>query len=154
MDGLILPGYIEQAFAVGYHCRRCGRLNPVVTMFYPTIRRENDHVVLTYPVRCTCGAAGGCTVRMPTLLFGYALAWVQIVKAWKRRSKAESQVTPGKSQSFDKIVREYADLIERVQQARPQPADSRDRLSLGLGEGEWSDFLKRMGEEPEEPGGE
>lgn len=146
MDGLVLPAHIEQAFAVGYHCRRCCRLNPVVTMFYPLIRREGDHIVLTYPLRCTCRAAGGCTVRLSILAFGYALAWVEIAKG-RRRSKRESQVTPGKSATLDKICREYSELIRRCHAGSDGP-NSQDRLSLGMNEQEWSQFLKRMGDAP------
>lgn len=167
--GQILPDYLESGLVVGYHCPGCGRMDGWFQLHFPRLALTSDGscVRIVYPVQCSCGRRGHVSTTLPILLYGYLLARVQILEAGKSR-KQPKQMKPARSQLLDKLIRDfetaidhYASVRSAIEGSRPsephknrprspsQPSEL-DRLSFGLDDDSWQDFLKRLGLDDDE----
>jgi hypothetical protein len=162
--GQILPDYLESGLVVGYRCPGCGRMDGWFQLHVPqlTLSSDGSCVRIVYPVQCSCGRHGHVSTRLPILLYGYLLARVQILEARKSR-KQPKQVKPARSQLLDKFIRDFESAIDHYASVRstiegtrpsehhtnrprsPNEPSELDRLSFGLDDDSWRDFLKRLG---------
>jgi hypothetical protein len=146
---LVLPHEVicHYLHLMHYRCKNCGGFTYPLRVLYPAVRLNDNEAEVSYPVVCGCNRRACLQIRLPVLLFGYVLARTQALEAFARRnqSKASMCVVPQPSKALEDMVADFARVMAAYDGGPAgQPTDL-DRINFGLGEAEWSDFLRRLG---------
>jgi hypothetical protein len=159
---LLLNHHCQPHWASSWQCKHCGQSGDPIRLLFPDLRREQNIVVLTYPVICQCGRRGSLRVELPILLFGIVLARLVIMDAKRGRHRGEIDLKPGKTAAFRRCAADFEQaIVEFAEQALGFPRDESespdakcarwtglsdvDRLKFDMSVAEWQAFLRRLG---------
>jgi len=169
MRGQLFPEYIECVLLKSYRCPGCDASGRTLLVSSPRLlwRRDDESVVITYPVRCSCGKSGSATSRMPFLAFCFICGWLEYQRSFQNAPEGPPKaVRPGESpllwhilSDFEKVVGSHCTQAETGRPVQPWEPDvpvdddgiptSRitpiDRALFGANPEVWRDFLRRMG---------
>ena len=143
---LLFPDYIACDFLVGVRCKDCGGSDQYWTLLPPLVTLDGAQVEVVFPIRCPCGGSGSVGRRMPLLQFGYVTGKVAIMDAQRmyRRSKATMDIRAHQSELLGTLLYQYAELISEIGPNILLEPSECDRVKFGLGEKEWTDFMRRL----------
>lgn len=143
---LLFPDYIASDFLVGVCCKTCGRSDQYWTLLPPLVTLDGAQVEVIFPIRCPCGGSGSAGRRIPLLQFGYVVGKVAIMDAQRmyRRSKATMDIRAHQSELLGTLLQQYTDLISQIGPNMLLEPSECDRVKFGLGEKEWTDFMRRL----------
>ncbi len=143
---LLFPDYIACDFRVGVYCKNCGESDQYWTLLPPLVTLDGAQVEVIFPIRCPCGGSGSVGRRIPLLQFGYIVGKVAIMDAQRmyRRSKATMDIRAHQSELLGTLLQQYTDLISQIGPNMLLEPSEGDRVKFGLGEKEWTDFMRRL----------
>jgi hypothetical protein len=176
MRGQLFPDYIECAFLTGYRCEGCGRSGDTLEVSFPHLvwLREDQSMLISYPVRCPCGRAGLASSRIPFLLFCFLCGWLEYQGTARHEpAKSPQQIRPNGSpfllnifNEFEQVMASYGvrpDIEATIEpwaadtpvhhsgSPKDEPTES-DRALFGASRKAWGEFLRRMGLSEKEGG--
>jgi hypothetical protein len=176
MRGQLFPDYIECAFLSGYHCEGCGRSGEMLEVSFPHLvwLRDDQSLLISYPVRCPCGRSGMASSKIPFLLFCFLCGWLEYQGTSRHQPpKSPQPIRPNGSPfllnifyEFEQVMASYGvrpgieAAVEPWTTGKPAPhLDSptdapteTDRALFGANRKVWGEFLKRMGLDEKEGG--
>jgi hypothetical protein len=176
MPGQLFPDYVECAFLTGYRCQGCGRTGEALEVSFPTLAwlRDEQTVLISYPVRCRCGKNGLANSKIPFLLFCFVCGWLEYQGAARHQPpKSPQKIRPSGSTfllnifyEFERVMSSYG--VKWAAEPAIQPwnpgerardthdstgqATEQDRALFGASPKVWREFLRRLGLSDEEGG--
>ncbi len=176
MRGQLFPDLIECAFLKSYRCEGCGRSAETLLVSFPSLvwRRDDETILVSYPVRCSCGLTGLATTRLPFLLFCFICGWLEYQStAQCSPRKSPQPVQPNDSPFLSNIFCDFQQVmassgVEAVIEFIVEPGKSdaqghavgewtnqptaADRALFGVSPEAWCRLLRRMGFSENEEG--
>jgi hypothetical protein len=157
MKGQLFPDYIECAFLNEFRCENCGRSKETLQISFPSMawNRGDGSILISYPVRCSCGTTGRAETKLSFLLFCFICGWLEYQGNTRhRRPQVPEQAQPKESMLLSQIVYDFEQVmnsygVPNAASFNPEPTDE-DRALFGFSPEAWVGFLKRMGFGPNE----